>query len=204
MTDAAPTGPQFQGTPPSATCARCEKALDEHDRVEAGDRLFCRSCYETLKFQLQQGIAQISQDVNYSRAVVGAVLGGVLGVLLWWGFTVATKIGFGLIAVAIGFLVGHGAVRFTGGKRSTGLQVLAVVVATLCFLVAVYLVNMTFINEALAERGQSWRVRFPPADVLTFYRVLSVNFGIMKLVFLAIVIWQAWTIPRAPKLPLPA
>ena len=55
---------------------------------------------------------------------------------------------------------------------------------------AAYLVNMTFINEALAQRGEAWRV--------------SVNFGVMKFVFLAIVVYEAWIIPRPVKLTLPS
>jgi hypothetical protein len=185
---------------PQAPCARCQKALTDDDRVVAGDRVFCRSCYEVLKFELQRAVAQMSADINYPMAALGAVLGGMAGVLVWWGFTVLTKIGFGLIAVAIGFLVGHGAVRFTGGKRSRGLQILAVVVGALSFLVAAYLVNMTFINEVLAQQGKIWRVPFPPLSPGMFYQVLAVNFGVMKLVFLAIVIYEAWIIPRPVKL----
>ena len=115
-----------------------------------------------------------------------------------------THIGFGLIAVAIGFLAGHGAVRFAGNKRGTGLQAIAVTVGALSFLVAAYLVNMTFINQALQERGETWRIPFPPHSLDMFYRVLAVNFGLMKLVFLAIVVYEAWVIPRPPKLNLAA
>jgi hypothetical protein len=119
------------------------------------------------------------------------------------GLTVLTQIGFGLVAVAIGLLVGHGALLFAGGRRSFGLQMLAVTVGALSFLVAVYLVNMTFINAALVERGDPWRVTFPPASLDMFHRVVAINFGIMKLVFLAIVAYEAWIIPRPIKLPQP-
>jgi len=188
----------------SATCARCEKALAEGDRVVASDRVFCRSCYETLELEVQRAVAGMSEDVNYPMAALGAVLGGVAGVLIWWGFTVLTKIGLGLLAVAIGFLVGHGAVRFSGGKKSRGLQILAMAVGAVSFLVAAYLVNMTFINEMFAQRGDPRRVPFPPASLTMFYGVLEANFGIMKLVFLAIVVYETWIIPRPPKLGLPA
>ena len=196
MADARPAA----ATPTTTRCARCQTALSEGDRVTAQDRVFCRSCYEVLKREVRRSVASISEDINYPMALLGAVLGGALGVLAWWGFTVLTKIGFGLVAVAIGFLVGQGAARFAGGKRSMGLQVLAVVVGALSFLVAAYLVNMTFINEVLAQKGQAWRVPFPPASPGMFYQVLAVNFGVMKLVFLAIVVYEAWIIPRPPKL----
>lgn len=184
-----------------ALCARCERPVTADDRVEAGDRTFCRSCHETLQFQLRQTMEGMSRDVSYVRAGAGAVLGGALGIVLWWGFTVATNIAIGLVAVAIGFLVGHGAMRFAGGKRTVGLQVLAVGVAAACFVVATYLVNMTFINQELAGRGETWRVPFLPPNLDVFYRVVAAGFGMMDLVFLAIVMWEAWIIPRPLRLP---
>jgi hypothetical protein len=200
MSEAGPAEQKSQDSPPPAACARCERALGPGDRVEAGGRTFCRSCYETLRMELQRGAAALSQDVNYPMAAIGAVLGGALGVLLWWGFTVLTKISFGLAAVAIGFLVGHGATRFAGHKRTAGLQALSVIVATLCFAVATYLVNMTFINAEMARRGEVFRVPFPPTSPDLAFRVVSLSFGIMDVVFLAIVVWEAWRIPRPVKL----
>lgn len=197
MADANPSA----ATPTGTRCARCQAALSERDRVPAQDRFFCRSCYEVLKLQLKRTVGAMSEDVNYPRALLGAVLGGVAGVLVWWGFTVLTKIGLGLVAVGIGFLVGHGAARGAGGKRSVGLQGLAVAVGAVSFLVAAYLVNMTFINQALAQQGQAFRVPFPPASLDMFYKVLAANFGVMKFVFLAIVMYEAWIIPRPVKLP---
>jgi len=183
------------------TCARCDKSLTADDRVEASGKVFCRSCYETLKAELRQAVERMSTGVNYPMATVGAILGGVIGILLWWAFTVITKISFGLVAVAIGFLVGHGAVRLAGGKRTAGLQALSIVVAVASFVVATYLVNMTFINQHLAQRGETWRLAFPPSNLTLFYRVLSATFGVMDVVFLAIVVWEAWRIPRPITLP---
>jgi hypothetical protein len=188
-------------TAPTVTrCGRCQAALGESERVAAGDRIFCRTCYDILKLQVRTGVAAMSEGINYPFAAIGAILGGVVGALGWWGLTVATKIGFGLVAVVIGLLVGHGTLRFAGGKRSPGLQLMAVVVGALSFLVAVYLVNMTFINHALAERGDAWRVGFPPPSLTAFYHVIAANFGIMKLVFLGIIVYEAWFIPRPLKL----
>ena len=188
-------------SPAAEICAQCSKLLAPDDRVEAGDRVFCRSCYASLRFELEQAVAEMSSDINYANAAVGAVLGGAAGALVWWGFTALTRISFGLVAIAIGFLAGLGAVKFAGGKRSAGLQFLSVGVSVASFVVATYLVNMTFINRALAERGDTFRVGFPPADFALFTRVLTVDLGIMDAVFLAIVVWQAWKMPRPLVLP---
>jgi len=200
MADANPSA----AAPSVTRCGRCQAALTDSERVPAQDRFFCRTCYEILKLQLRTAAAGMKENVNYPMAALGAVLGGAAGVLAWWGFTVLTGIGFGLVAVAIGFLVGHGAARGAGGKRSMGLQVLAVVIGAVSFLVAAYLVNMTFINQALTEQGRPFRVPFPPTSPVMFYNVLAVNFGIMKLVFLAIVAYEAWIIPRPVRLAPPA
>ena len=186
-------------TPTATRCGRCNAALSETERVAAGDRVFCRTCYDILKLQLRTGVAAMSQDINYPIAAIGAILGGVVGALAWWGLTVLTQIGFGLVAVVIGLLVGHGTLLFAGGKRSFGLQMLAVTVGALSFLVAVYLVNMTFINQALAQQGATGRIAFPPASLNMLYQVIAANFGIMKLAFLGIVVYEGWVIPRPIK-----
>ncbi|HJQ99802.1 MAG TPA: hypothetical protein VJ826_15915 [Candidatus Polarisedimenticolaceae bacterium] len=184
-----------------AVCAQCDKTLTPDDRITTGDKVFCRSCYATLRQELDGAVAAMSTNVNWPGAITGAVLGGIAGTLVWWGFTVLTNIAFGLIAVAIGFLVGHGTVRFSGGKRTTGLQVLAIGVSIVSFLVAVYLVNMSLVNKALAEQGSPNRVPFPPSNPEMFFRVVGAGFGIMDVVFLAIVVYEAWKIPRPIVLP---
>src|SRR2546427_1032329 len=153
MADANPP----TATPTETRCARCRAALRESDRVTAEDRVFCRTCYDILKLELRRGVATMSEDINYPRAVLGAVLGGVVGVLAWWGFTVLTKIGFGLVAVVIGFLVGQGTARFAGGKRSVGLQAGFGAGRGVSLLVGVFLLKMTLIHQALLPRGEAWR-----------------------------------------------
>jgi len=185
----------------AATCAQCSKTLTPDDRVAAGGREFCRACHASLRAELEQAVAAQSSDVNYANAALGAVLGGIVGVLAWWGFTVLTHWALGLLAVAIGFLVGHGTVRFAGGKRSVGLQSLSIFVALVSYFCATYLVNMTFINRALAEQGDATRIGFPPDSFDLFVRVVTASFGLMDFAFLAIAVYQAWKIPRPFVLP---
>ena len=184
-----------------ATCAQCGKGLTPDDTVTAGGKTFCRACYAELRAHLDAAVQAMSSNVNYVNAAIGAVLGGAAGVLLWWAFTVVAKISLGLLAIAIGFAVGWGTVKFAGGKRSNGLQALSVTVASLSYVVATYLVNMTFINHSLAEQGAAARVPFLPTSLELFGRVLTAGFGVMDLVFLAIVVYEAWKIPRPIRLP---
>jgi hypothetical protein len=199
MTAAADDSP---GTPPSAgSCAQCSRTLMAEESVESGGKWFCRDCYASLRAELEAAIAGMSTGVNYPKAAAGALLGGAAGALAWWGFTVLTHIAFGLFAVAIGFLAGRGAVMFSGGKRSRGLQAVSVGAAVVSYAVATYLVNMTFINQALTNQGEAFRLGFPPQSLRLFIRAVSADFGVMDIVFLAIAVWEAWRMPRPLSLP---
>jgi|SRR5262245_1979174 len=184
-------------------CAECGKVLTAEDRVAAGDKVFCRSCHAMLRQQLELAVQGMSEDINYVNATVGALLGGTVGVLVWWGFTVATSWAIGIIAIGIGWAVGWGTVRFAGDKRSRNLQFLSAGVAVASWVVATYLVNMTFINRELAKQGEAGRVTFPPPSVDAIVAVLGAGFGIMDVVFLAIMVWEAWKFPRPIRLPPP-
>jgi hypothetical protein len=192
-------GGMENGTPTEAPqeqrCAQCQTALAEGaERVATEDGVFCGICFSALKQQVQMAIQAQSQDVPYPMALIGAVLGGALGVLVWWGFTVLTEIAFGLVAVVIGFAVGKGILLLTGYKRALGLQVLSVAVAGLSFFYASYLVNRTFVLRAMAEQGEEILLPLlPMPDLLV--NVIGLSFGLMDLVFLAIVLYQAWKIP---------
>ncbi len=134
------------------------------------------------------------EDIPYPMAVIGAVVGGALGAAVWWGFTVVTQIAFGLVAVVIGFAVGKGILLMTGNKRAQSLQILSVVVSGLSFFYASYLVNRTLILRAWAEDGEVMILPLLPSPELLI-RVVGLGFGVMDLVFLAIVLYQAWKIP---------
>jgi len=176
-------------------CAECGVVLEEgRDREVTADATFCRACFDSLSSQLQQLVAGQGTDINYGGAFAGALLGAAAGVLVWWGFTVVTSIAFGLVAVVIGVAVGKGVVMMSGGKRHLNLQILSVAVSAIAFVYASYLVNRTFITRALAEEGQEVALPFVPDPGLLF-EVVRMGFGLMDVVFLAIVIYEAWKIP---------
>lgn len=183
-------------------CDQCGRLLTPADRVQAGDRVFCTSCHTSLRQELEGAVRAMSEDINYANATVGAVLGGIAGVLVWWGFTAATRWSIGIIAVGLGWAVGWGAMRFAGGKRSRGLQLLAAGVAVAGWVMANFLVHMTFLNRALAGQGEAFRITFPPQSLELFAKVVSNNFGMMDVVFLAIMVWEAWKMPRPIRLPV--
>jgi len=103
--------------------------------------------------------------------------------------------------VVIGFTVGKGVVILSGHKRARGLQILSAVISTLSFFYATYLVNRTFILRAYAEEGEELVIPLIPSLDM-FFNVARAGFGIMDVVFLAIVVYEAWKIPAPVTLPL--
>ncbi len=176
-------------------CAECETVLVEgQDQEVTDDAVFCRPCYNNLTAQVQTVVAAQGQDINYMNAIVGGLGGAALGIVVWWGFTVLTNIAFGLVAVVIGFAVGKGIVLLTGGKRHLNLQILSGVLSVIAYFYASYLVTRTFVNKALAADGQDVILTMLP-DPALFVEVISMNFEIFDIVFLAIVLIQAWKMP---------
>lgn len=183
------------GGEPEIRCAECRTVLGTgQDRETTEDGVFCRTCFHNLTAQLEQVIAAQGSDINYPMAVVGGLVGGTVGVVAWWGFTVLTEIAFGLVAVVIGFTVGKGVTILSGHKRAQGLQILSVAISVLGFVYASYLVNRTFFLRAAAQEGAESVLPWLPTPALLF-EVVKLGFGVMDLVFLAIVVYQAWKIP---------
>jgi hypothetical protein len=190
-----PTGPAEE-----VRCAECGRHLAEGEaRAETEGGTFCEICFANLREQLERALAVQSEDINYPAAMAGGLVGGAVGTAVWWAFTAATKVSFGLVAVVIGYAVGKGVLMFTGGKRAIGLQALSTAIAAIAFGYASYLVNRTFILRAYQEQGEAISLPLLP-DLDLAFRVVAIDFGIMDVVFLAIVLWQAWKMPAPIRL----
>lgn len=176
-------------------CAECGTRLPEGaERIVTDDGAFCRNCFEALSAQLESVVRAQSQDVPVPSALAGALAGGAVGAAVWWGFTVLTGISFGLVAIVIGYAVGKGLLLGSGGKRSVGLQGISVAVAAVSYFYATYLVNRSFFHRALGEEGGELHLPLAP-DPALFVDVLRVGFNAFDLIFLAIVLWEAWRLP---------
>lgn len=180
-------------------CLQCSRELRaDEPHIAVQDGVFCEGCAGKLQAELARIERSQSEGVNYPLSAVGGVLGGALGVLAWWGFTVMTKISFGLVAVVIGVAVGQGVLRLGGYRRALGLQVLSATIATVAFGVASFLVNRSFYNMAAVEQGFEILPLVPPLPLVI--EVLKMGASPMDLLFLGIVLYEAWRIPAPLRL----
>jgi hypothetical protein len=178
--------------PEEKTCLRCHTILSPgQDHEIAPEGVFCRPCFQVRQSERDRGMREEAQDINYPAALLGALLGGTAGVVAWWGVTVLSNIAFGAVAILIGVAVAKGATLMTGNKRSRSLQVMCLTVAGVAFFYATYLVNRTFIQQALAREGKEAMLSILP-DPTLFLRVITIHFDPFNLLFLGIVFWEAW------------
>ena len=127
--------------------------------------------------------------------VLGGVLAGVVAAILataiWYGVVAVTHFQVGIVAIAVGFIVGTGVVL--GARRHTSIVLVAVsVILTLIALaVSEYLIVAHFVSQ---ELGFAVDLVQPP-DV--FFGVISDSLGAdpLTLVFWAIALFQAFIIP---------
>lgn len=171
-------------------CIQCEQSMDGNADMENTEKgPLCRSCYSQLADEVRSLVRQQGENIDYTRALVGALAGGMVGAAVWWGFTVLTNIEFGLVAIIIGFTVAKGILMATGGKRSVSLQFVSVAVSCFSYFYATYLVNRSFILREYP--GQSYRFGLLP-DPRMFFEINRLAFDVFTVVFLGIVIYQAW------------
>lgn len=183
------------------TCRQCEQIFEPGADMEVTDQgAFCRSCFNALAAEVEMLIRQQNQGISFPAAVVGGLAGAVVGALIWWGFTVVTKIQFGLVAIVIGITVAKGILLATRGRRSRELQVLSAGIAAGAYFYADYLVKRTFILQQSPEYARTLTV-FP--DPAVFFNVARVTFDMFTLIFLAITVYQAWRLVEPFKIKRP-
>lgn len=107
-------------TPDSPTCAVCRAPLTT-EYHELNGHPVCASCRAKED-------AVHAQDMRWSRFITAAVYGfgaALAGGLLYWGFVKLTNIEFGLMAIAVGWLVGKAVMKGSNMRGGRRYQILA-------------------------------------------------------------------------------
>ncbi len=130
--------------------------------------------------------------------LLGGLLGGLVAAILasavWFGVVAVSGYQVGLVAIAVGFLVGHGVVLGARRHGSIVLVLLSAVLTLLALVTSEYLIVAYLLNQELAAEGLTIEVLQPPAFVIEIV-VQSVQTDPLTLVFWAIALFQAIVIP---------
>lgn len=140
-----------QGTEEGLRCSICGLAPgDEYFEINRAPA--CASCRAEIA-KLDDPAGRFGR---VARATAMGAAGGALGAALWYAVAALFKLEIGLIAIAVGWLVGSGVRRGSGGRGGRGYQVLAAFIAY-ASIVTTYIPDIyrEFASSAAATEGAS-------------------------------------------------
>ena len=190
---------------------RAQQWLEHLDQVAAptaarGDDhpLWAESMRDELEATPESPIAMPGQEaagISYVMAIIGGIVGAVVGGLIWAGIAIVADLEIGYVAIGVGALAGWGAVMGANGQRGVPFQAIAVVTALFGLFLGKYLSAVFFYREVLIEQyGEAIvnEVGIGPlfTDVFSFFtEYLSASFEPIDILFIVVAIAAAWSIP---------
>lgn len=125
------------------TCAECATAITT-EYFSAASTVVCSPCRGRIETRLAAPVGA----GGYARAVLFGLGAAAAGALLWFGVAKLTGYEIGLIAIAVGFLVGRAVQLGARGRGSRRCQAIAV---TLTWVA----IGSAYLAFAMDERGES-------------------------------------------------
>lgn len=116
--------PQFgtleQSTPRGDSCKLCRQPITG-PYYRARGNIVCGSCADRIKREQPQ-----DSHAAFVRGLLFGMVGALLGLVLYAGFTILTGIEIGFVSLAVGFIVGKAIIVGSGGMGGRRYQIAAV------------------------------------------------------------------------------
>jgi hypothetical protein len=136
---------------------------------------------------------------DIAGGVIGGAIGAVLATALWYGVVAITNWQIGIIAVAVGFIVGQGVVFGAGRHPSIALVPISVVFTLVSLVVSEYLIARHLLGIAAAEISAEFGVSIAEVEAEFASPIELLRFSLesepITLLFWAIAGWEAFIIP---------
>jgi hypothetical protein len=133
-------------------------------------------------------MARLEGEQNFPMAVVGSLLGAVVGAGIWGGVVYAFQIKSGLIAILIGILVGF-AVRIFGKGLETSYGILGAVMSLVACSAGLILGSYALYMKS---RGLGFAEVLPYVNLKTIIAILKRSFSGIDLLFYAIAAYEGY------------
>jgi len=118
--------PQSAATPGALSCAYCKRPLGA-EYYDVSGKSACAGC----RGQIEALIATPQGSGPFLTALLFGVVAGIAGAILYYAVIAITNFEIGIVAIAIGFMVGYAVRKGAGGRGGRRFQVLAVVLTYL-------------------------------------------------------------------------
>jgi len=154
-------------------CAACQDALTG-EYFHVNELPCCTSC----KAGVQAVLGGTPGPRGFAKAAIGGVGGGIAGAVLYYLVRSLTGYEIGLIAIAVGFLVGKGVRWGTGGRGGALYQALAMALT----YVAIVSTYVPAVIKGLSEAGTT----APPASAPLTMAGAFIGLGLLAVLILAL------------------
>lgn len=150
-------------------CFSCGKGSEPYSFYKWGERpiAFCDSCAERKRESHRSGRDQTDKSVF--RGTIGAMLGGIIGIIPW---LIVSR--FGFIVAICGFVIVYCAQKgyhMLGGKRGKVEGVVLIIVTLLCVLLATFI--SLSIDVALLFRESGYVFSLLEIAAFVWYALIS-------------------------------
>ncbi|MEP7065669.1 MAG: hypothetical protein ABI889_06525 [Gemmatimonadota bacterium] len=184
----APAAPVSGADQPAAVCTSCSKPINS-DYFQVNGRVTCESCRNAI----QLAYATPEGTVPFLRAAGFGLVAAIAGAALYYGVIALANLEIGIIAIAIGYMVGWAVTKGAGGHGGRRFQVLAVVLTY--WAVGLAYAPLILRDSRMPRAAQFFEVFALPVLVVT--RGVS---GIITAIIIAVGLRQAWRMTAAPSL----
>jgi hypothetical protein len=133
-------------------------------------------------------IAHLRAQQNFPLAVAAGLGSAVIGAALWAGFVYVTQYQLGLIAVAVGALVGY-SVRVAGRGVDTKFGVLGAVCGALGWLLGTIAVDLAMVSQV---NDMPFSEVLAQTDLDKLIALMSATSDVMDLLFLGICVYEGY------------
>jgi hypothetical protein len=131
-------------------------------------------------------IAQLKAQQNFALAVPAGLAAAIVGAAVWAGVTFATQTKIGLIAVAVGFLVGY-AIRVAGKGIDAKFGLLGALCAAFGWALGTVLSDVAFLAQHVNRPFLDVLAQLGPNRITSLATDLA---GPMDLLFLGIAVYE--------------
>jgi hypothetical protein len=206
-----------------ATCIACKQAICAECREEVAGHPMCPPCVAAAQERLAASPAPVasaagdpsggssyadsiaslpppkvlppSGAAQYGKAILFALIAAVVSAVVWDKIVLWTGFQLGIVAVAVGWLVGTAICMGAEGRSGKALPVIGALLAGFAIVLGrALLISDMLPKEAPDVAKQLSSVPFlVQLPILGFVAVRSLDF--MDWIFVAIGVWEGWSIP---------
>lgn len=131
---------------------------------------------------------------DLAGGLLAGIVAAVVASALWYGVVVVTNYQVGIVAIAVGFIVGQGVVLGARRHGHVALVAISVVLTLLALAISEYLVVMHFLEQEFVVAGESLD-RIQPIGLVIEIITESLKADPLTLLFWGIALFQAFVIP---------